>query len=769
MIREFGSKYLTSYREQFRGEIGRTFKESTPWWPDLPRSHDGEAPNVVVILFDDTGFSHLGCYGSNIDTKNIDALASNGLRYSNFHTTALCSPTRASLLTGRNHHAVGMRGLANYDTGFPNMRGAVSKNAATLGEILQESGYATFAVGKWHLNPVEEASAAGPFDDWPLQRGFDRYYGFLGGATDQFYPELTYDNHHVYPPTTPEDGYHLTEDLIDHSIKFINDQKSIYPKQPFFLYMGLSATHSPHQAPRSYIDKYKGRFDAGWDHVRDEWFAKQLELGIVPAETKLAPRNPGVDSWSDLSENAQKLALKLQESFAGFLDHTDDQIGRLVGHLSDSGELDNTIFLVLSDNGASQEGGAQGVSDEGRFNHPLLDNLDTVDSILEEIGSPVSSPNYPWGWAQAGNTPLKWYKSTTHAGGVRDPLIVHWPAGIKTAGEIRDQFTHVTDIVPTILNLLSLDAPESYKGIPQIPVTGESFVYTFEDRDIATERGPQYFEMFGHRAIWADNWKAVSRHRKNDAYSDDDWELYNLSEDFSECNDLSNERPEKLRELIDIWWIEAEKNDVLPLDDRSFQLLAPSRRPGAIHENLSYRYVPPLSRLTQDTSPPMGMGEWTLRADIERDQEDQGGVIFARGKRTSGLSLFIQDNFLAFDYNAFRQITKIRSDIQCPTGRFEIIIQMTGSGIGGTGEVSFEVNGEPVGGGGIPLLIRNPGGAGGNATSIGADALSPVTDSYEAPFSFTGKIHKVEVEIQPYATGSRLVSKDSDDIYATNL
>ena len=315
---------------EFQGKIGKTLKDSDPWWPPVPSSHDGNTPNVVVMLFDDTGFGHFGCYGSTIETPHIDKLAAGGLLYTNLHTTALCSPTRASLLTGRNHHAVGMRGIADYDPGFPNMRGAVTRHAATLGEMLLDEGYATFAVGKWHLNPKEERSAAGPFTDWPLQRGFNRYYGFLGGATDQFYPDLTEDNHHINPPKTPEQGYHLNEDLIDHSIDFVRNNKSIYPNQPFFLYLAFGATHSPHQAPQSYIDKYKGKFDHGWDAVRDEWFARQIESGIIPEGTQLAPRNPGVDAWDDLSDGAKKLACKLQEAFAGFLDHTDDQIGRLI-------------------------------------------------------------------------------------------------------------------------------------------------------------------------------------------------------------------------------------------------------------------------------------------------------------------------------------------------------------------------------------------------------------------------------------------------------
>ena len=753
---------------EFQGKIGKTLKDSDPWWPPVPSSHDGKTPNVVIMLFDDTGFGHFGCYGSTIETPHIDKLAAGGRQYTNFHTTALCSPTRASLLTGRNHHAVGMRGIADYDPGFPNMRAAVTRHAATLGEMLRDEGYATFAVGKWHLNPKEERSAAGPFTDWPLQRGFNRYYGFLGGATDQFYPDLTEDNHHVNPPKTPEQGYHLNEDLIDHSIDFVRNNKSIYPNQPFFLYLAFGATHSPHQAPESYLEKYKGKFDHGWDAVRDEWFARQIESGIIPEGTQLAPRNPGVDAWDDLSDGAKKLACKLQEAFAGFLDHTDDQIGRLITYLDRAGEIDNTIILLMADNGASQEGGPQGISAGERYSHPYLDDLDNIDEVLPDIGTPRSDPNYPWGWAQAGNTPLKWYKSTTHAGGVRDPLLVHWPEGIKNIGGVRHQFTHVTDIVPTLLDVLDISPKDSYQGYPQMPIPDNSFAYTFDDPDVSTDRGPQYFEMFGHRAIWADGWKAVARHVKNDPISDAEWELYHLDEDFSECNNLAETDPEKLRELIDLWWIEAGKNGVLPIDDRSFQLTGISKKPGGIHDGLKYHYTPPVDRLPGSIAPPLGMGEWTLDAEIERSNSDEEGVIFARGSHTSGLSLYVKDNRLQFDYNCFTEILTGTSQRELPAGECTVSARFEGEGIGGEGRVTLLVDGDEVGVLNIPLIMRGLGSTG-SVASIGGDELSPTTTSYDAPFYFAGTIHTVDVEIKIYETGARLVKGNAGDIYSSNL
>jgi arylsulfatase A-like enzyme len=394
--------------EPFEGVIGRTIAESTPSWPVRP--HPGEqAPNVVVILIDDLGFGHFGCYGSSIDTPNIDRLAADGLRYTNFHVTPVCSPTRAALLTGRNHHEVGMRSVSNFNTGFPNMRGQVSNHAATMAEVLRDEGYTTFALGKWHLCQMEDASAAGPYDQWPCQRGFDRHYGFLDGETDQFHPELVYDNHAIEPPGRPEDGYHVSEDLVDHAIGFVHDTKSIRPDRPFFMYFAFGATHAPHQAPPAYIEKYRGMFDEGWDVARERWFARQIEMGLLPADTQLAPRNPGVEAWDSMPENQRRLAARLQEAFAGFLEHTDAQIGRLCDALEELGELDNTMIVLLSDNGASQEGGPFGVMHEMKFFNFILETPDQAILRLDDIGGPNSHTNYPWGWAQAGNTPFKWY------------------------------------------------------------------------------------------------------------------------------------------------------------------------------------------------------------------------------------------------------------------------------------------------------------------------------------------------------------------------
>src|SRR5215472_6412566 len=563
---------MTSY-DSFDGVIGDTVAESEPSWPTRP--HPGpDAPNVVVILLDDTGFAQLGCYGSTMNTPNIDKLAAAGLRYTNFHVTPLCSPTRAALLTGRNHHEVGMRSIANFNTGFPNMRGSISNHAATLAEVLRDEGYATFAVGKWHLCQMEDASAAGPYDQWPCQRGFDRFYGFLDGETDQFHPELVYDNHAVDPPKTVEQGYHLSEDLVDRAIGFVHDTKSIRPDRPFFLYLAFGATHAPHQAPAPYLAKYRGRFDQGWDACRDEWFARQHAMGLLPKSTLLAPRNPGVERWLALPESHRLLAARLQEAFAGFLDHTDAQIGRLTDALARLGELDKTLIFLLSDNGASQEGGPFGVLHEWKFFNFVIETPDDAIRRLDDIGGPHSHTNYPWGWAQAGNTAFKWYKQNTHEGGVHVPLIVHWPAGIRESlrGGLRDQFHHVNDIVPTIYDVLGVTPPSVYRGYEQMPITGTSFRYSFEDPEVPSRKPVQYFEMMGHRALYSSGWKAVTRHQPGVSFEDDDWELYHVAEDRSECRNLKSTMPDKLAALIDLWWREAEEHGVLPLDDRTIEL-----------------------------------------------------------------------------------------------------------------------------------------------------------------------------------------------------
>lgn len=722
-----------------KARIGRTAEESQPWWPELPRPRDG-APNVVVILFDDTGFSHFGCYGSTIDTPNIDRLAAGGLRYTNFHTTALCSPTRAALLTGRNHHSVGMRGLANWNTGFPNCTGGVAKSAATLAEMIRPQGYSTFAVGKWHLTPMEETSAAGPFDQWPLARGFDRYYGFLQGETDQFAPELYCDNHPIDQPRTANEGYHLTEDLVDQAIGMIRSQKSAVPERPFFLYLCFGATHAPHQPPKAFLDKYKGRFDEGWDATRQRWFERQKALGIIPADTELAPRNPGVDAWDSLPAEQQTLALRLQEAFAGFLDHTDSQVGRLMAFLEQIGERENTVTMLMSDNGASQEGGAIGVIDTFKYFNGIPETLEESMARLDEIGGPKSNTNYPWGWAQVGNTPGKRYKQNTHGGGIRDPLIVNWPAGIHDAGGIRTQFHHVTDITPTLLEIVGVHPPELLNGVAQMPVHGESLAYTFDagNRELPTRKQSQYFEMYGSRAIFSGGWKAVTFHKPGTPFDDDRWELYHLDSDFSECRDLAKEQPERLARMIELWWTEAGRYGVLPLDDRRAQLWTPSPRTRTPRNRERYVLYPPVAHMSGEVAPSLGNRSFTVTAELDRPAAGMQGALFALGSGNNGIAFYVLGDRLVFDYNLFATHYKAVSDRPIPVG--VSTVSVTFEKLGERGRATLKIDGVACGQVEVPKVLRMISSYGMDA---GRDAGSAVSDDYQAPFDFQGTIKRL--------------------------
>ncbi|MGB6108157.1 MAG: arylsulfatase [Mycobacterium sp.] len=731
-------------QSRFDGTIGRTLADSQAWFDEPP--HPGpDAPNVMVVLLDDTGFAQLGCYGSDIDTRNIDALAANGLQFTNFHVTPLCSPTRAALLTGRSQHAAGMRTVSNFRTGFPHQLGHIANEASTVAEVLREQGYATFCVGKWHLAPMEQCSAAGPFDQWPLARGFDRFYGFLDGETDQFHPQLVSDNHPIEPPGRPQDGYHLSEDLVDQALKMVSDSRGVRPDRPFFLYLPFGATHAPHQAPASYLAKYRGAFDDGWDVARQQWFDRQIARGVVPAGTELAPRNPGVDAWDGLGDNQRRLACRLQEAFAAFLDHTDDQIGRLVDGLREMGELDNTILLVLADNGASQEGGPFGVMHEMKFFNGLLDTPDDVMDRLDDIGGPHSHTNYPWGWAQCGNAPIKWYKQNTHEGGVHVPMVVHYPRRVAAdqRGTIRDQFVYVSDIVPTIYDLLGVTPPQIYRGIEQLPVTGRSFAGVLDDPNAPAANTVQYFEMMGSRAIVAGEWKAVCKHLPGTDFQTEQWELYHLATDFSECHDQAGAQPERLAAMIDLWWAEAEKNSVLPLDDRTIELFGARFRPHSPHPvDQRYVYRPPMSPLPGQAAAAIGGRDFDLTARISRTA-GQDGVLFATGTENSGIAVFIQDDRFVVDYNAFNDHAMIASTVAVPTGDSTLVARLR-RGAGRSGSISLEVNGQPAGAVELPLVMMMISSVG---ASIGYNHGSAVSDRYEAPFTFAGTLHSLEIQL----------------------
>ena len=729
---------------RFEGQIGRTVADSEPWFDEPP--HPGEdAPNVVIVLLDDTGFAQFGCYGSTVDTSNVDALAADGLQFTDFHVTPLCSPTRASLLTGRSQHAVGMRALSNFRTGFPNMLGHITSQAATVAEVLRSEGYATFCVGKWHLAPMEQCSAAGPFDHWPLARGFDRFYGFLEGETDQFHPDLVCDNHPIDPPAGPEDGYHLSEDLVDQVLRMISDSKGVRPDRPFFAYVPFGATHAPHQAPAEYLAKYRGAFDEGWDVMRRRWYERQLELGVIPAGTELAPRNPGVEPWDELPENQQRLAARLQEAFAAFLDHTDDQIGRLVDGLRAMGELDDTILVVLADNGASQEGGPFGVMHEMKFFNGILETPDQAIERIDDIGGPHSHTNYPWGWAQCGNSPFKWYKQNTHEGGVHVPMVIHWPAGVadEHRGTKRDQFVNVADIVPTIYELLGVTAPDTYQGVEQIPVTGHSFAPVLADPDAPPSNTLQYFEMGGSRALVAGEWKAVQKHTAGADYDTETWELYHLASDPSECRDQAEAEPDKLAELIELWWNEAERHGVLPLDDRLIELFGARFRNHSPHPtDRRYVYRPPMSAIPAQASAAIGGRSFDLTARVTRDAGDEG-VLWATGTENSGISVFVQDDRLVVDYNAFDDHTVVTSSVPVPEGDSTLAVRFR-RGEGMAGSVEVVVDGVDAGQADTALYMRMISSVG---SSVGYDHGSAVSARYPAPFAFTGTLHEVEIQL----------------------
>ncbi|KNF09550.1 arylsulfatase [Gottschalkia purinilytica] len=728
--------------ENFKGKINTTISKSIPYWPKEKYKEKGT--NVVYIVLDDMGFSHLGCFGSNISTPNIDSLAENGLIYNNFHTTALCSPTRSCLLSGANHHAVGMSVVSEIDTGFPNARGRVDKRYGLLSEILKENGYSTFALGKWHLTPGKQQTGDGDFEHWPLRRGFDRFYGFLPGMTNQWNPDLVEDNHRIRQPKKAEDGYHLTEDITDKAIKYIANQKSNSPNKPFFLYLAYGAMHSPHHAPKKFIDRYKGKFDEGWDVIRERWFNNQKKIGIIPKSTKLTDRNELVSPWDSLTEDKKKYYARHMEVYAGFLEHTDYHIGRVISYLKEIDEFENTIIVFLSDNGASAEGGEHGQfnvykSYLGHIDEDILqEDLDRID----DLGSPKAFNCYPAGWGHAGNTPFKWYKSFVHAGGVKDPLIIHYPSGISDKGGIRNQYHHVTDVTPTVLDVLGIEKPISINGVYQLPMHGVSLKYTFDNEDAKTKKDVQYYEMFGNRAIYSKGWKAVARHIEGENIEDDVWELYNVEEDYSEYNNLAKIYPKKLRELINLWWVEAGKYDVLPILDIS------RRKRKEKNEKIldqRFEFLQGTDPISSIKAPNVNDKSHKIKAYLNRLSEDEEGVLVSFGGRFGGYSLYIKDNLLKYHFNFFGyKRYEIVSDIEVPIGKIEVEydFRKTGENIGiGRLLINSEVVGEEI--------IENINGiVGMELFSIGSNEMTPVTEEYEVPFKYTGDYLKVAVEIK---------------------
>ena len=723
-------------------KIGATIGESTPWWPPQPGANMSR-PNVLVVLLDDVGFSDFGCYGSEIDTPNIDKVAEQGLRFTGFHTTAMCSTTRASLYTGKNHHAVGMGSLANFDSGFPGYRGKIDANTPTLAELLRPHGYRNYMVGKWHVTRLTETGPSGPFDGWPLGRGFDRFYGFLDAETDQFSPELVRDNSHIDAPGTYETGYHLTEDLIDHSLQFLQGHVAVSPQQPWFAMLAPGACHAPHQAPRELIDKYAARFSVGWDVTREARLQRQLEMGIVPPGTILPPLNDRVKAWSEHTDEERQVFARLQGAYAAMLDHFDTEFGRLLAFLDDA-DLGNTIIAIASDNGASQEGGPLGfINAMGPFNG-ISEPMDAKVSRLNDIGGPDTHSNFPFGWAMAANTPLKRYKQNTHGGGIRDPLVLAVPGAVPDAGGLRHNFCHVSDLAPTLLEFLEL--PKEHA------MSGTSFAQVVEDAGASSEKSAQYFEMFGHRGIWSNGWKAVAFHPPGKPFDEDQWELYNLADDFSECNDLAATYPEKLASLQALWWSEAEANHVLPLDDRFGPRFAENAER---HRGDRTRYVfwPGMGHLPSDVAPDLRSRSYQITANIDVPATGAEVVLIAHGDATSGYSLFVRDNRLVHDLNIGGHHNLVTSSRALKAGRQRVafrLVRSKGSGKFPIGRGTLLVDDEPVGQmethNIFALMVSWSG------LDVGYDRGTTVCDydgsgRHIGPFAFTGNLIKVVVDL----------------------
>jgi arylsulfatase len=736
--------------QDFKGSIGLTYADSKPWWPEPLRAKPG-APNVLYIVLDDVGFSQLGCFGGLVETPNMDGLAKNGLVYNNFHTTALCSPTRSCLLTGRNHHSNHMAGITEIATGFPGYDGLIPKENGFLSEILLKQGYSTFAVGKWHLTPTEQTNMAAPRDRWPLGRGFERYYGFLGGETNQWYPDLVADNHDIPQPKTPEQGYHLTEDLTDKATEFILSQKEITPDKPFFLYFAPGACHAPHHVPKEWIEKYKGRFDMGWDSAREQIFDRQKQMGIIPQNTDLTLRDAEVRPWDSLADNEKRLFARMMEVFAGFLSHADHHIGRLLTTLKEIGQFENTLIFLVSDNGASAEGGPVGTVNENRFFNEIPESLDDNLRMMEELGGTRTYNHYPMGWTMAGNTPFLRWKRETMNGGICDPMIVHWQKGIASHGEIRCQYTHAIDIVPTVLDALGVRPPDEINGVTQSAIEGISFRESFDNASARSRHTIQYYEMFAYRAIYRDGWKAVAPWPFNREITDEDlkntqWELYDLKNDYSEAHNVAEQYPDKVRELQAYWWVEAARHGVLPLDGRGQQRLT-DPKPQITPDRTSYTYYPRTSPVPESVAVNVRNRSHRMIAETVIPPGGAEGVLLAEGSIFGGYAFYVRNRRLHYvqNYVGIKEY-RISSDRDLPEGDVTLGFEFSKTGEN-RGKGTLFINGEKAGEGDIPQTVPISYSLSGEGLCCGYDSAQAVTEDYAAPFTFTAHLKKVTVEV----------------------
>jgi arylsulfatase A-like enzyme len=742
--------------QEFGGIIGRDWRDSEPWWPPEPAPPPG-APNIVLVVLDDVGYAQLGCYGSDIRTPVLDRLASTGVRLANFHTTALCSPTRACLLTGRNHHRSGMGRIADLAVGYPGYWGKPPRENGYLSEILRASGYATYAAGKWHLSPEDETNMAASRATWPLARGFDRWYGFHGGETHQFVPALFHDNHGVRPPRSIEDGYHLTEDLADHAIEFLGDLRAVDADRPFFLYFATGACHSPHQPPARWLERYRGRFDLGWDAWREQAFERQLGTGLLPPSTALSQRPDWVPPWDSLDAAERAVAARFMECFAGFLSHADEQIGRILDFISELGESDVTIVLVVSDNGASAEGGAQGSINDIRMLNIDPASPEEMFARLDQIGGPLTHNNYPWGWTMAGNAPFRRWKREVHEGGVADPCIISWPRGPLQPGAIRHQFTHAIDVLPTLIELAGIAAPAQIEGIAQAPMDGVSFAYLLPaDGAAAAERHhTQYFEMFGSRAIYHRGWKAVTFHpigplyddqNPNAPFDEDVWELYHVAQDLSETRDLAGEHPRMLHELTELWWQEARRNQVLPLDNRVLWALV-HPKPDQRQPRERYRYFPGGAQVPEPVAVNVRNRSHTLIVDLVAGAPGAAdGVLLALGSALGGWSLHILGGRLRYVHNLYgKERHVVESADVLPAGGHRVEYEFTkDDGPGGSGVLRCDER--EVGRGVIPRFTPSGFNGVGAGLTCGYEWGPAIGTGYAAPFPFAGTIRAAWIQ-----------------------
>jgi arylsulfatase A-like enzyme len=751
----FAQERLPQADPPFKGKIGDTFKDSTPDYPQPVKAPAG-SPNVLIILLDDVGFGMCSTYGGPVPTPHLQQLAESGLSYTQFHTTAICSPTRAALLAGRNHHTVSTGTIIECGTGYPGYTGVIPKSTALISQVLRDNGYATSMFGKWHNTPEQSISPAGPFDRWPTGLGFDYFYGFNQGETHQYYPVIYRNTTWVPQPKSPEEGYHFTADMTDEAIAWTRNVRAAQPDTPWFVYFSTGGVHAPHHAPQEYRDKYKGKFDYGWDRQREMTHARQLEMGVIPKGTKLTPRPKEIPSWDSRSDEEKLVYCRLMENYAAYMEYTDAEVGRYVESLRESGELDNTlIFYVVGDNGASAEGGLEGTFSEVASLLGVQLGLESTINRLDEIGEPSSEPHVPVGWAWAMDAPFQWTKRTaSHFGGTRNPMVVHWPKGIQAKGEQRTQFHHVIDVVPTILDVCKIPEPKEVNGIPQKPMEGISLAYTFENPTAEGRRKTQYFEVEADRAIYHDGWVACSRFgvawdtsgAEGDDFSKAPWELYNIEDDFSQAVDLVSSNPEKLEQLKGLFVEEAKKYRVFPIDPRFSPRLDPRNRIAG-ELATSWKYFGNNVFLPEPVGPQLFPAGHTISAELEIPDGGAEGVIACAGSFSAGWSLYVQDSKPAFRYTYFEvaDIT-IPGTVELPKGKVVLRTEFTpDSSKGGGGTLRLFVNDKPAGDG---KLKRSSFRHGLEPFEVGRDSITPIDPAYKdkGSFEFTGKINQIRFE-----------------------